>query len=385
MASGQTKTRSWHGRGLRPLHPLLLVAVLALTSLGIWWVILQWQQMQTVYTLSMERQQLQMLMVAHGLGLRDKHNPPVIEPDSIFEIVSDSQAHDIAALPLQPNFPELLLQVKPQVLKEQKVKHRSRMVMVAGEGSLLIILIVILCLGLYFLWLSERRARRNVELFFQAVSHELKTPVAGVKALLETFSSGGIPEEKQARYARLGLIETNHLQSLIENVLLANRIQQGIFNSQPRPLQLIEGTREFVERRNRLFSDKRAEVVVDCADEISVWADPDLMRHIMENLLDNAFKYSSDVPEVRVILQETDEWGMIVVEDNGVGLSRAERKAMFHKLWRGPSERIGEIKGSGLGLYIARQLLRSFGGELIAQSNGPGKGTRMILHLKKVA
>ena len=371
---------------IKSYHLLFAAALAALIVLGVRWFVLNFEQVNRVHAYKIEILSQNARLKALELGRLDGGGPrPTLPDDSPLEIVTrgDLSPAEIV-IPLEPNRPELAIRPKPARLLRIKEKHTRRLVMVYGEGSLLLGLILVCVLMLYRLLLSERKSRSEMETFFQAVSHELRTPLSGLRALLDTLSSRQVGPEELARYARLGLRETTRLQGLIENVLLANRIDRRIFEARPRAIDIVPETREFIERRNRIFSRQPCDLIVECGEELKLYADPDLMPHVMGNLMDNAFKYSPEDPDVKVRLREDARWGMIDVEDNGIGLDVRERGLIFEKFVRGDNARLGEGKGSGLGLFIVRELVQSFGGELEVESEGHGRGSRFTIKLKRV-
>ncbi len=364
-------------------HVVFGVALTTLIALGSWWFLLVWTQVKELHSQRLELLELRGRDLAQELGRFPAAGPPpTVAANGPFELVP--YAGEAGAYPLGPNRPHLALRPKAEATTAVESKFHRRTFMVFGEGSLLMLLILVCFFMLYRLLLSERRARAEVETFFQAVSHELKTPVAGVHALLETVSSGRLSEEELARYARLGLKESTRLQRLIENVLLANRIGGESFAPRPRPVRFVELAKRHVERRGRIFIRQPVSLENTCEGDPAVWADPALLVHVLDNLIANAFKYGGDEPEVTLRLREDDAWGIIEVQDTGLGLRPDESDIIFEKFERGAAGRVAKSEGSGLGLFIARNLVESFGGEVAAASAGPGRGSVFTVKLKRV-
>ncbi len=383
---GTSSGRKLPGITFRAYHVFFVVALLALLTLGAWWFLLNWRQVERLHTERLENLTLRAQLIQWRLGSLPGETPPALQGDEPFEIlpVSDLTKGEPRFV-LSPNWPARAVRVKPEVIRSMEERHQSQQLMVTGEGSLMMLLISVCIFILYRLLLSEIRSRREMTLFFHAVSHELKTPVAGVKALLQTLAGMDLQKADIARYSRMGLRETARLQVLVDNILLHNRIDRRVFSPQPRALEIVTETREFIERRNGIHPEKPVTCSLECREDLRVVADPNLMAIAMENLINNAFRYGPKDVIVRVILRETEEWGMIVVEDNGPGLPPEELERIFLKFHRYRNRQSPEEtkSGSGLGLFIVRTLVESFGGEAQALSEGIGSGCRFVLRLRK--
>jgi signal transduction histidine kinase len=211
--------------------------------------------------------------------------------------------------------------------------------------------------------------------FIGSVTHEMKTPLAGIRNLLQTAAAGKLPEDRHEELMRMGLSETERLEHMIENVLIAGRLR-----SDHQPLQMtVTGLRDFFEgflahRRESMMQAQ--EVILDGdVPEVDVLVDPDALRVILENLVDNGLKYGGKDPRVTIGLCEKGDRVVVEVRDEGVGFEPSEAETLFapfHRAMSGSSSR----HGTGLGLSIARTLARRMGGDLTAHSDGPGRGSR---------
>ena len=365
---------------LRFHHVLFVLTLAALVALGWWWTTLLWQQIRITHESRLELLELQVELEAMRLAML----PPGATPPAgeSYQIVSAAEATAERRFSLAPSRPDLALRIRPELLSSLDEKRHRRQLMVVGEGSFLFLLITVCIVMLAWLFHSERKARTEIETFFRAVSHELKTPVAGLSALLQTLSTGRIAAGDLERTARLGLRETERLRGLVENVLLASRIDRRIFQAELRAVPAVAEMRRYLERRGRLFAGQTVRFDIACSEAVEVMVDPELVRRVLDNLFDNAFKYSSPDALVTVRLIEDASWVGIEVIDRGVGFDPDEKEAIFEKGRRGRRHE-SFAKGSGLGLYIARESVRACGGELIAESDGEGQGSRFTVRLRK--
>jgi signal transduction histidine kinase len=121
---------------------------------------------------------------------------------------------------------------------------------------------------------------------------------------------------------------------------------------------------------------------LDAPPDVEIFTDPTALEIIIKNVLDNAVKYSAEVPQINIDMQRLESGHLgIVVRDQGIGIDRNQLKRIFKRFHRAPDPLVNERSGSGLGLYVAYRLARNLGGRIRAESDGPGKGTTMLIRL----
>jgi signal transduction histidine kinase len=231
-----------------------------------------------------------------------------------------------------------------------------------------------------------REIRRNEQhdSFINAVTHELKTPVASIRLYLQTLQSRELDEEKRREFYRIMLDDSDRLLHTIDQVLRAGATGSRLRRIARVRLDLAEIARECVElARMRFHLGPDALVFVDATrSQPIVLGDGDELKAAVWNLIDNAIKYSPSEVHVRVELQEMDNQRLAVrVSDNGVGISPAELKRIFRRFYRIPASVAVRTKGSGLGLFIVRSVARRHGGRAFAESPGAGRGSTFTLLL----
>ncbi len=234
-----------------------------------------------------------------------------------------------------------------------------------------------------------REIRRNEQhdSFINAVSHELKTPLASIRLYLQTLQRRDVDETQRREFYRFMLDDTDRLLSTVEQVLKAGqaghkRIRQRV------PLDFGGLVRECVEvavTSHRLPPEAvRYEPAVENRDQATVSGDLEDLRTAVSNLLDNAIKYSGASVDVRVRLETPDPKHVTLsVQDNGVGIPAEELKRIFRRFYRVPNRNLRGVKGTGLGLFIVRAIAHKHGGRVFAQSQGEGRGTTMVLELPR--
>ena len=235
-----------------------------------------------------------------------------------------------------------------------------------------------------------REIRRNEQhdSFINAVTHELKTPVASIRLYLQTLQSREMEDEKRGEFYRIMLEDSDRLLHTIEQVLRAGSTSSRWRRIARTNVDLGEIVRDCVElARTRFHLDP--ETLIYEQREISgrplVLGDPDELKAAVWNLIDNAIKYSQEPVQVRVRLEPADPNRLALrVSDSGVGISPHELKRVFRRFYRIPAAVALRAKGSGLGLFIVRSVAKKHGGRAFAESEGPGRGSTFTLLLPKV-
>jgi two-component system, OmpR family, sensor histidine kinase SenX3 len=261
------------------------------------------------------------------------------------------------------------------------INWREGMVIVVGS----IFFLVIIALGVINTIFLVREIRRNEQhdSFINAVTHELKTPVASMRLYLQTLQSRELDEQKRREFYRIMLEDSDRLLHTIDQVLRAGATGSILRRSAPVRLDLAEIARECVElARTRFHLGPDALEYVQHTRQTIVLGDGDELKAAVYNLIDNAVKYSQGDVKVRVELTSAENQRVAVkVTDNGVGISPDELKRIFKRFYRIPASVAVRAKGTGLGLFIVRSVARKHGGRAYAESAGQGHGSTFTLLL----
>jgi len=233
-----------------------------------------------------------------------------------------------------------------------------------------------------------REIRRNEQQdgFLNAVTHELKTPVASIRLYLETLQSRDVDEATRREFYQTMLEDTDRLQGTIEQVLRAGVAGASTRNRRMQPVNLQVLTWDCVElsRKRHHLSDEQLQLENRCVSESLsvVMGDQDDLQSAIRNLLDNAVKYSGKNVKVQVTLRnEGNARVQVRVSDHGIGISQSELKRIFKRFYRIPAPHTLRVKGTGLGLYIVRVIAKRHGGRVYAESEGPGTGSIFTMEL----
>jgi two-component system, OmpR family, sensor histidine kinase SenX3 len=232
-----------------------------------------------------------------------------------------------------------------------------------------------------------REIRRNEQhdSFINAVTHELKTPVASIRLYLQTLQTRELDETKRREFYRIMLEDSDRLLQTIEQVLRAGSTGSRLRRNMRTRVDLGEIVRESVELARQRFHLDPMSLAYDqrvTSDRPIVLGDPEELRAAIWNLIDNAVKYSSGDVQIRVALEQIEGHRLAVrVSDSGVGISPPELKRIFRRFYRIPASVAMRTKGSGLGLFIVRSVARKHGGRAFAESEGAGRGSTFTLLL----
>ena len=242
-----------------------------------------------------------------------------------------------------------------------------------------------LVLNTVFLVREVRRTEQH-DAFINAVTHELKTPVASIRLYLETLERRELPQEKRREFYRVMIDDSDRLLQLIEQVLQAGRTSARAVVLHQVRVDLRDTVRECLDlARMRHQLEPEALAYADRLgnpQRATVLGDPDELKAALSNLVDNAIKYSNNGVRVEVELTPVDERRVAIrVTDQGIGISPAELKRVFRRFYRIPEAVAMRIKGTGLGLFIVSRIARKHGGKVFAESPGPGRGSTFTLQL----
>jgi two-component system sensor histidine kinase SenX3 len=229
-----------------------------------------------------------------------------------------------------------------------------------------------------------REIRRNVQhdAFINAVTHELKTPVASIRLYLETLQSRAVDEAKRKEFYRIMLDESDRLLGTIEQVLRTGRIGAASHTLNLLPIDLGGVVEECLTRARTLHHVPAESLEYHPGQPVKILGDLDEVRAAVSNLIDNAVKYSRGEVKVTVEIAKVDgKYVSVRVKDQGVGIPKTELKQIFKRFYRVPGPLATRVKGIGLGLYIVRSVAKRHGGRAWAESEGPGRGSTFVLQL----
>lgn len=250
-----------------------------------------------------------------------------------------------------------------------------------------ILLIAGLVLNTIFLVREVRRNERH-DAFLSAVTHELKTPVASIRLYLETLQRRPMDEAQRSEFYARMMEDSERLMGTVEQVLKAGEVGQRARSHVRVPVEmraLVEECIRTTRSRHHLEEQAITLHVEPTRLPMTVRGDPEELQTALQNILNNAVKYSPKGPEVTVTLSlEHDAWVRVNVTDRGIGIPPAHLKRIFRRFYRVPVRNVLRTKGTGLGLYLVRTIARQHGGDATAESAGEGRGATICLQLPRI-
>lgn len=235
----------------------------------------------------------------------------------------------------------------------------------------------------------ELRRSEQHDSFINAVTHELKTPVASIRLHLETLQRRELPEARKQEFYRVMLSDADRLTDTVEQVLRAGRAgdkKAGKDKAEVDFSQLVRDCMDAIRTRYHLQPEAlHYEEALNNGAGAHVRGNFEDLRTAVSNVLDNAVKYSGDNVDVRVRLETTEEKRLVLkVQDQGVGIASEDLKRIFKRFHRVIPRSLSHVKGTGLGLFIVKAIAKKHGGTAFALSEGEGQGTTLVIELPKM-
>lgn len=238
-----------------------------------------------------------------------------------------------------------------------------------GEGSTFFVMILFGAVYVYRSTRRQLRLSRQEQNFMMAVTHELKTPIAVTRLNLETLQKRKLTPEQQEKLLTNTLFEADRLNTLCNNILFAAQLEGGAYKADQQKIDMSSLVQECIETFQVHFPQRHINLKV--TEGIYLFGEEMLLQMLINNLVDNALKYSPKTTEISVQLYTTNSKIEFQVADQGTGISDEEKKNVFKKFYRAFDENTRSTKGTGLGLYLCKKIIESHHGEIGIIDNRP--------------
>lgn len=219
---------------------------------------------------------------------------------------------------------------------------------------------------------------RQIQELISDISHQVKTPVANIKMINETLGREELPPEKRTELQAQLDAQTGKLDSLIQSLIKASRLETGAITLSPQPLPLMETLAQAVSGVALSAESKRIEITVDCDSGLTARHDKKWTTEAVFNILDNAVKYTPEGGAVDIACEQWEVYTKIDISDTGMGIPEDEQAQVFKRFYRSPS--VQQKDGVGIGLYLAREIVQKQGG-YIKLSSTLGEGSTFSVFL----
>ena len=257
---------------------------------------------------------------------------------------------------------------------------RNKIFMIIGEGGVFLLL---LFLGIWWIkrnvWQDLTRAQKEKN-FLLAVTHELKTPIAAIRLNTQTLKNRKLTEEQSQDLCTDIITESNRLETLVNNILLATQFEQNTVLGNWQKTDLSALVEAQIKRFQQLFPERTVNSSIH--SNISLQAEENMIVSLLFNLLENANKYSPVSEPISVLLKGSEHIVLLEISDFGIGIPTEERKSIFEKFHRVGNEETRSQKGTGLGLYIVKEICKAHKAEINISDNSP-RGSRFQITFSK--
>ncbi len=248
-------------------------------------------------------------------------------------------------------------------------EHERKTAQFVSEG---ITFLLVTLVGAVFVY---RAVRRQIKLSYQqqnfmmAVTHELKTPIAVTRLNLETLQKHKLDEAKQQKLISVALSETDRLNVLTNNILVASQLESGNYTLNKQEINftdLVTGcVKDFCSR------NPQRNITRHIGENIFAEGETMLLQMLVNNLLNNALCYSPKEPAIKVQLENISRKAILKITDEGEGITDDEKKKIFEKFYRTGNEATRKTKGTGLGLYLCKKIVHDHKGKISVENNTP--------------
>lgn len=264
----------------------------------------------------------------------------------------------------------ITVEIRADILAAIDRKERNRNLMFVGEG---IVFVAMLFWGFITIFKGYREKDELNAMqsnFLMSVTHELKTPLASTKLMLQTLLRRKLEPQQTQKLVDNSLDEINRLDALIEKILLASRFENPHKHAQKRTINLSELCKDTVERLGQTARlEGRFHSSIE--ENVNIQGDVALLVSVLTNLIENAGKYAPGQAPVRVVLRQQHKVAVVQVIDEGPGIAEPDKKNIFKKFYRIGSEETRTTKGTGLGLFIVKNIIEDMGGSIQVRDNQP--------------
>jgi two-component system, OmpR family, sensor histidine kinase CiaH len=274
------------------------------------------------------------------------------------------QMSDIKLLQLQKNTPQY-----QQQATEIKAKEHRKTIQYIGEGVTFLLLIAAGAAYIYNAVKKQFAFAKEQQAFMMALTHELKTPIAVTSLNLETLQKHTLQKEQQQKLIATALLETQRLNTLCNNMLIASQLENANYTINKEPINVnLE-----IEKAINTYANRYPNVIFNTTlqPNSTLQLDVLLFQLVISNLIDNAIKYNNKQVSITISTQVQPQYLQLTIADNGKGINPADKQMVFKKYYKTGNAATKSAKGTGLGLYLIKQIVQAHKGDIILTDNTP--------------
>ena len=296
----------------------------------------------------------------------------------------------VVPAPVAPDDPHLVdhldayLTLRPEPLALMERDRRLALWRAAGEALFLAAAILGGFTLIYRKLTEEMDLKLRQRNFTASVTHELKTPIASLRVWMETLFDRELSGEQRGKIRTRMDQDLERLAELVNNLLDVARSESGSMEVHPAAMELGPWLRGIAEAMDQRLGPGSLGLRLDLEEGLWTFADPKALAMVVENLLSNAFKYAPPPRGTAVTLERRGDAAVISVSDRGTGIAAKDLNRVFQRFYRVGDEMTRAVPGTGLGLFLAKEIVQRHGGELRASSRGIGHGSTFTIRLARI-
>lgn len=265
------------------------------------------------------------------------------------------------------------LAINPKKIEELKFERYQQRNIWLYQSILLLFLVGVGIYGVFSSIEKIYKLNKQQNNFLLSVTHEFKTPIAAIRLMLQTSKHPKVNDEKRIELVDNSIQSTHRLEELAENMLTAMQIESNAYQYNLSPV-------DYSNLVNKVINNQqiKGQISAEVEPDIVVEGDDFILRMVVNNLIENAFKYSNNQP-IEVSLTKDQKWKRLSIKDQGIGLKKEDYKNIFKKFYRVQDEETRVSKGTGLGLFIVKQAVEKHSGKVFVSANTDKGSTFTIL------
>lgn len=249
-------------------------------------------------------------------------------------------------------------------------------------GGIVLLVGIAFGMSLIFRNLSVQiRLNKLYDNFISNITHELKSPLSSIQLYLETMNSRQVPAEKQKEFIKMMMKDASRLKTLISSILEISALEQKKIVHDFHNYTIDQLLKDLLNEVKEEFNLPNDSIIIEGTANCECVVDKNAMRIVLNNLTDNAIKYSKN--PIHISVKVKTQFTKIIIDftDNGIGIPSTELKKVFSKFYRVYGDNIPNVKGTGLGLYWVKEIIRGHGGKISASSEGDDMGATFRIEL----
>jgi len=249
-------------------------------------------------------------------------------------------------------------------------------------GGLVLLVVISIAMSLIFIYLTKQmNLTKLYDNFIANVTHELKSPLSSIQLYLETMKSRQIPLNKEKEFLNIMLKDTSRLNHLINSILEISGLEQKKIAHKYAVSEIQTLSETLINEAIENYRLPPDAVTIDGTVDCLCVIDQEAYKIVINNLFDNAIKYSRGIVKIEIHLMQNSKYFILTFRDFGIGIPLKKQEKIFYKFLRIYDQESPSVKGTGLGLYWVREIIKSHGGKVSVMSGGRDKGTTFTIEL----